>query len=502
MSRIANLAIFEGWLSGCKTINDLQSRIGDRIRLYKRYNHRIDLELSPELSEKRTPIGEPIRECVETLQDVGVLDKDTYVFVEIDQYEELGNISSRDSEGKIVDYRAVVNRALTKRDPLVSYRIGTRGHAWRQHGKVMGTSARLEEERDYKYVDLDALLRRDENQSNDVFQRFAADVFARRLQFANYSSNLINADSVLRGVFGPKLSALQKVNAYNLSRPERALKLDRDWRKSTRDQLNQLARQDLLSAKLGEVWIRQKGDVFDLDVSTRKLPWEAKEYWQKERRELAALHIASRTKQRTLWCGDREIIGLAGGNILVFLSLNQFVWDTWLQYKGVESLATDELPEISISAQAVGISKASQFWIEKVAAETGRSAERLRFINIVAEALAKRLLSDNRLSNPGQNGFSITKDELEKFPEIRRFLEELADYGNLLMLDHTTKEKDRRNRKKFYLNPIFCPRFNLPYIRTKEPYYARVSEVAQWMHQAGVDVSLAAGAEPENDKLL
>jgi hypothetical protein len=80
------------------------------------------------------------------------------VFVDIDQYEELGNISTGPRSG--IDYRSVVNRALARRDPRISYRIGSRRHSWRSHSKIMGSEGKLEEERDYKFVDLDLLLNR------------------------------------------------------------------------------------------------------------------------------------------------------------------------------------------------------------------------------------------------------------------------------------------------------------------------------------------------------
>ena len=173
-----------------------------------------------------------------------------------------------------------------------------------------------------------------------------------------------------------------------------------------------------------------------------------------------------------------------------------------MQYSDVTNFSRNELPEISISAQSTGIEKASKFWSEKVAMETGRSAERLRFTNVVAEFLAKKMHEDKKMSNPGETGFSVLVEELEQFPEALKFLEELADYGNFLMLDHTTKSKNRRIRKKFYLNPVFCPRFRIPYIRTKEPYYANIKQVLEWMHRSQVKINLGAPFTIEEQSLL
>lgn len=499
---LSNLPIWEGWLGDCGTFEELTSAIENRIRLYRRYLHRKDRELDESIKETRTQIGHPIRDCIIQLKSAGVIDQDTNVFVDIDQYEELGNISTRNTRGKSVDYRAVINRALAARDGTVSYRIGARGHTWRRHGKIQGTEARLEEERDYKYVDLDLLLKRKEDQTIDIFPDFANDVFIRRLKFSGYREDLLTGNDKLEEVYGPQLTATERVRRLNIREPARILKLPNEWRPETKKALNELATEDLLSAKLGEIWIRQKGDVYDLDCPKGKLPWEVKSYWKKERREAAALQIASQAQQRPYWCGAQEIIGLSGGNILVFLSLNQFIWDTWIQYAGDESEVRSALPKIAEIVQSIGILKASNFWIEKMAQETGRSSERLQFVNLVAEKLASRLFADDKLSNPGHTGFSLVEQEMKQFPQILRFLEELSDYGNMLMLDHTTKNRDRKHRKKFYFHPVFCPHFRIPYIRTKEPYYAKASEVASWIYDSGFNLSLTDNGQSTQQSLF
>ncbi|MCG2672789.1 hypothetical protein ACFPFP_38425 [Bradyrhizobium sp. GCM10023182] len=122
--------------------------------------------------------------------------------------------------------------------------------------------------------------------------------------------------------------------------------------------------------------------------------------------------------------------------------------------------------------------------MKKISQETGRSAERLRFVRGIADKFGIALLSSRKLSNPGHNGFSVTDEDLDRSPDVKDFLEELSDYGNLLVLKHTTKEKDRRCRRKWYLNPILCPNFKLPYKRLKEPRYVSAAEVADWMRKS------------------
>jgi len=64
-----------------------------------------------------------------------------------------------------------------------------------------------------------------------------------------------------------------------------------------------------------------------------------------------------------------------------------------------------------------------------------------------------------------------------------------VDYGDLLEGTHTTKNKDRAPRLKWYLNPLLCPYFRIPYIRTKEPVYTNLVTLAKELQQ---DVTAAA----------
>lgn len=134
--------------------------------------------------------------------------------------------------------------------------------------------------------------------------------------------------------------------------------------------------------------------------------------------------------------------------------------------------------------------------------QPGRSAERARFVEAVGNILRKKLLTDAKLSNPGRNGFSVLNREMADYPGIKGFLEQLADYGNVFMLPHTSKNRKDGPRTKFYFHPIFCPSLGIPYIRTKEPYYAGVKEVAEWIYQAGYEVSLKPSKAPEQEELF
>jgi hypothetical protein len=472
--------VWEGYLKGCADLIDIESKMRLRINSYRSFLHMNDQDFKQEIRETKTAIGDPISALVQCMIESQIIGERTNVFVHIDQYEELANITY--GPDSTIDYRAVINRALAKRDRFVSYRIGTRGHAWHSHAKIFGVQAKLEEERDYKFIDLDEKLRRDENAKNWIFPKFAADVFARRLRYADLTKSNDGA-ALLNVVFGEGLTPEQKGLRYGGKNRSRAVRPHETWPSSVRADLKQLAENSPLSARLGEAWILQKGII----ANVIEEPWNDRshQWWKKERIDLALLQIAGRCAQRPFWCGRSEVIDLSGGNILIFMSICQIIWDMWLQI-GSGDAEKVELKEIEPDIQAVGILQASQYWLKKISQETGRSSERLRFVRGIADKFSVSLLSNQKLSNPGHNGFSVADEDLERAPDVRDFLEELTDYGNLLMLRHTTKEKDRRSRRKWYLNPILCPQFKLPYKRLKEPRYVSAAEVADWMMQAGI----------------
>ncbi|MCK8463009.1 hypothetical protein MUY35_04000 [Aliiroseovarius sp. S1339] len=507
-SQIACLSVWEGWIADCASINELRLQLQRRAKLYRRFVHGKDLELSSEMFDTATPIGAPQIALAELLHSSGALDTDTNVFVDIDQYEELGNISSRDTPGKTVDYRAVINKALASRNPELSYRIGTRGYSWRSHGRIHGTSGNLEFMRDYKYIDLDQILKKDEDDSaraNNVFDDFAKDVFARRLRYAQFTFSDDQDEDLLEQVYGSNLTPMQKVNQeMGLREPEKYVKIDSNWSKETKEALIRLAKKDLYSAKLGEFWIRQKGDRENLDVRDEQLPWmrNSNRWWRKERANVLAVLVASQSRQKSIWGGAKEILELSGGSILVFLGINQFIWSTWLQRNDRPEISRSSLPTISVGVQSTAIHRASNAWYDMIFQQSGRSAERARFVKNVGDLLRHKILSDEKLSYPGANGFSVMNEELDNLPAVRGFLEQLADYANMLMLRHTTKNSGAGQRTKFYFHPIFCPTLGLPYVRTKEPYYARIREVADWIYKAGYDVPLAQNQQAQQEELF
>ena len=247
---------FMGTLEGCNSLQEIECRIRDRLNAYRRYLHVNDKELNSQIRESKTNIGEPLSEIVGFLKDTAVIGQDVAIFLHIDQYEELANISS--TEENSPDYRRIINRALARRDPAISYRIGTRGHAWRNHGFIFGVDAKLEEERDYKYVDLDVLLRRNENRKTWVFPEFVQDVFARRLKHAGLTSEKLTGLELLEHVFGKGMRPEDKAKKYGGTNRRRIIKTDVGWPEDFKTELVALAEEDPLTARLLEAWVLQQ----------------------------------------------------------------------------------------------------------------------------------------------------------------------------------------------------------------------------------------------------
>jgi hypothetical protein len=487
-------ASWMGYLQGADSWTALQERLFGRLSAYRDYLHYNSSELDPAIVRSKSAIGMPIAAMARHLKKSGVVRPDINFFVYIDQFEELANLE-RSTNTRAPDFRKLINRALARRDPSISYRIGARANAWARGTHIFGSTGRIEDERDYKLVSLNEMLRRPENRKYWIFPEFAADVFTRRLDYAGFlQSGKVESRQFLRTMFGSGISAPEKAKKYAGGSRSRAVKVDADWPEEIKKFILGLAEDDPLSARFSEAWYSQnrKRDVLTL-ASLKKKPWEAPaaQYWRKERVEHALFQIAGRCAQRVIWTGADDIVELSGGNILVFLSICQHIWAAYMRVEDDRQL---DLSKIDDDVQALGIFQASSHWVRKVSQETGRSGDRARFVRWLAGHFGALLMQDRALSNPGFNGFSVSIDDLEHYPNVHEFMSELADYGNLVEVPHTTKEKNRRARLKWYLNPIFCPHFRVPYKRLKEPEYIDGRSLLNWLSEAGVSPEICGSA--------
>ncbi len=475
-----------GYLNDVADFVSLRKKINQRIQTYREFINFNTAKIPPEVRVSKSSVGEPVGQSIEVLRRIGVLPVSVPVYVFIDQYEELAHLETWSLQRNLIgEYRSVVNKFLSTRDQRVSYRIGGRRYALKVL-KVFGTSAILEEERNFRIIDLDDLLRKKEHTRKWIFPRFAEDVFKRRLRHARYEFK--PNEDVIKLVFGKGPSAPELGMLYAQTRRQTAIDVESSWPVSVRRLLEDLANENPFSAKLGEAWVRQhitKSDWNLQDLQAR--PWEQspKRYWKKERTEQALLQIAARRSQRLLWAGEHDIIHLCGGNILVFVSICQSIWDTWLRSTPE---APDEhcIPEfIDHKIQDQGIFQASTYWYEKIPADPDGNT-RQRLIKYLGEKFRIMLVEDKNMSYPGHNGFSVGDSDLNQDYEVLALLLNAVDYGSLFQRPHTPKVRDMGKRTKWYLNPILSPYFQISLAHTKEPIYVKAAELRRWMEQAGV----------------
>lgn len=486
------LAKNEAWLGGMDRLKDLPSFIETlqaRERAYRRFLAYSDTELDERVAASLTQPGEPVCAAADALQAAGILTPDTEVFIHIDQYEELATIA--EPGGDSADYRSVINAMLNRRDASVSYKIGTRGYAYREHLNIFGTNANIERDRDYKLVDLDAKLRGNEVSSANIFPNFAQNVFERRMNLYHNRNVARDGNTRIKDTLGSTLSYAEKAKTLAGTAPRGILKIEPEWTKEMIAGLYALADENPLDAKLAEIWLRQKKsrEVIDRDTNV----W-GKDYWKKERRYVALIKIASAKRQRMIYSGEDDIVGLSGNNILSFLTICQHIWDAALQLRK-NTVDPVEIP-IRRDVQTIGVFQASRYALDRINNEYGRGGDRALFIGYVAAHLAESLSLDLKLSYPGHSGFSLTKEDLESDKEVDAFLKEAVDYGNLTYSEHTTKNRNRRQRVKFYLNPIYCPFVRLPFKREKEPKYVTCATIREWMTDARIKGMLPSSPRP------
>ena len=477
--------VFHGYLGKFHTLDELESKIRKRILTYKKYINCNITHLPSEILQTKTEIGDPINKLAYHLKQSKAISQDTNFFIRIDQYEELfymGGIGAPYNDL----YCQIINKAIASRSDDVSYRIGTRGYAWGVSNKVFGTNATLEVNRNYQEIDIDDILRRKEHTKSWIYPRFVEEVFQKRLQESgiNFDSK---ANKSLTFFFGKSRSAEEKAKEYAGKTPEKLITKEEWWPDEWSTFLNELARESPLQAKMAEAWSRQRDKVsviFDPKICNEK-PWNQKPYWLKERKQMALMQIAGKCIQRVYWGGEKDIVYLSGGNISTFLRICRFIWEEWTTSVVAEGKTSiSSLVQIPPEIQGVAIQKASSYFFKNISKEF-EGDFRKRFILYLGTKIANTLYNDKAMSNPGYTGFSLTDEAIEQNPDIHKVLSNLVGFSDLHDFPHTTRTSDRKPRTKYYLRPIYCPYFRIPYSRTKEPIYISAKELSLWIKEAG-----------------
>jgi len=494
--QLAKKSCWFGYLANCQDFASLCKLIDKRIAIYRSY-HQYNGELGSDIQSTKTNIGEPIAATSDMLKQAEIIGEDVPVFIRIDQLERLYRSDVlRPSLGH--QYRRMINKAVGTRDSRVFYKIGTRTHAWDDDLLMFGTEDRLELMRDFRSIDLDAQMRRLEDKKTWLFPQFANDALFRRLRHSGIAEDIgdsaLKEDAIAR-IFGPTLPPQDIAREYvdgGKANASAILRLDSecpdDWQKL----ILEIFKNSPLEAVMAVAWSKQsgagekKGKRLENPAPATR-PWE-KPYWRKERVRQALMQLAARNQQRLKWAGKDQILNLSGGNISIFLSICHEVWDAFLRSerrKGREGKYDPLAHHIDRDIQTIGIQTASDFWYNKIV-EQPNGHDRQRFVDILGVEFRKRMLDDNSMSYPGGNGFSLSNKNLDQCQPVKNFLYDAADYGDLLERPHTTKEKNREPRTKWYLAPILSPHYQIPESHVKEPLYSEMEDVIAWIKSADI----------------
>ena len=386
--------------------------------------------------------------------------------------------------------RGVVMKMLSERGQQVSYRVGARPYSLYPDFAAFRAGSPAEEMRNFNIIDIGKVLGSKESRPG-LFRAFCEDVFRRRLDYRAHT-----AASLLSVVFGRSETPEVKARRYVKSNPSNVITSQDRIGAEYESVLADIAARNPLSARLGVAWVlqqsaRKKGDVRAEAVAAEPWNLRRRRWWKKERSQQALLQLAASQRQRMKWYGPRDIVALSGGNILVFLSVCQFIWAE--HGRCISELGHGEEPPKGIAAitQDVGIQEASPYWFRKIKADPNGGDDRHRFIGVLGTKLRTGLREDRRMSYPGATGFSLSERELEANEDVSVFLSRCVAYGVLESFRHTAKSKHRGQSRKWYLFPILTPYFQLPTHRTKEPKYLRVSVLREWLRTA--DVSSVSG---------
>lgn len=483
------------FLAGLGSVEAARRLLSDRIEAYKQLITSPRNRLTPKMEQSRKILGEPLTAATKALRASGVLEESTNVFITLDQFETLERKTSYpDDEARVLGFIRTVDELIAGRERAVSYRLGTRPNA----------SLRISEEsRDYSVVNLDLILQRKEHGRrgrNDLFYRLAEDAFRRRIATSDLPdrARIVGSPSPLRNVFGKSPGVAERGELVAPKRRERAIVLDTTWPADVREALKKLSARDVISARLGEAWVRQrlaKNEEINPGewATSNEPPWEteSKRWWKKERLALAALQVAAKNSQRLQYFGDADIVLLSGENILVFVSICREIWECDARFSALQSDRQHrEVRTFSAERQAEGIRDASRSWRDK--AMTRPDGDTLqRLLDELGKRLHTQLIQDRSLSYPGANGISLAKQAFEDDRQVMNLFYAATAEGFLLQRDHTPKDTRRGKSIKWYTHPILAPYYELTVQHTKEPLYLSVKKLRSWL-EPHVLVPLAA----------
>ena len=462
-----------------------------RIDRYLQFFNGRPKDLGNDIRDTQTQsLGQPVADAVTILKRMGCLAQGTRMLIMLDQFEQLLEMEASLPNRPYRLLRDTIDQALHRREPTLSFRIGTRPYAWQDmEGQAL---------RDYHPLNLDEMLARKEHGNRDLFPNLASDVFARRLKAFGYDQ-IADAADPIDAVFGAYPKPRERVKQIGPNTNWSAkISIPKEVDTEIAARIREIAIDNPLEAKLGVAWAMQNLDkcrVSDFPLEVDELFWnrnEEKKWWKKERLWIAILQLAADNRQKIVFFGKKDILDLSSGNILVFASICQHIWECWIRSlvnpKNRATRWEDNLP-IERKLQNEGIQSASNTWHRKISEETWIGDTLLSFMDEMGNWLRRELNDDRSMSYPGGNGISLANRDVNSLPEVRQVLSEASGRGFLLQRKHTPKVRERGESKKWYPHPILVPYYELTLNRTKEPRYLKASDLLPWLVRAGVDIA-------------
>ena len=482
---LANEPFIHKLMVGDVTAKATIHALSNRIEGYLKYFNGRPKELPPEILDTQTQsLGQPLADAVAILKQHGCLASSTRVLISIDQFEQLLELEASLPDRPYGLLRDTIEQAMHRREPALSFRIGTRPYAWQQ---ITGEALR-----DYHRLDMDEMLRKTEHGNRHLFSDLASDVFDRRLRSYGYEDIADSSEDTLAAVFGqyPKPATRVKHIGPNANW-SRVISVPNEIGEEQCLRIREIAVEDPLEAKLAVAWELQQyanGGTASLEQTIGQLPWNKpeKRWWKKERLWLAILQLAADNRQKIVMFGKKDIIDLSGSNILVFGSICQHIWECWIRDLARKKADAQLTLPIDYKLQNEGILKASDTWHQKISEERWIGDTLFAFLDEMGTWLRGRQIDDKAMSYPGGNGISLANRELVAYPDVKRLLSEATGRGFLLQRKHTPKNRARGESTKWYLHPILAPYYELTINLTKEPLYISGGDVQKWLERAGV----------------
>ena len=466
---------------GAKTLEELSERCTARLEVWRSFlNANIDKVPDSVWSTKSSDTV-PLHEMGNLLELLGGGGgKKLPLFVVIDQYEELPKLNRPFG----IVLQRIVNTLVKARDPVVFYKIGARTYDWGKELRVWGSDSPIEVRRDYVVVDLGDVLMRKENSNGWLFPKLATDVAYRRLTVQGHFKVRRSQIEDMLGPWSPEKEA----GLYFRNKNRRVAVIPK-ISESVRGRIIAICGKHAspLQLRLASAWaIEQIQKRVPESVILSKLsgrPW-SRQWWAKERKEIALIQIASFANQKRLYFGWNTVLYLSGANISAFLMICSEIWDSATRMD-VSPLRRKALP---YRVQSDGIWNASKNWYERDKIENAGGTRRYQVVNNLGSAIGDFVVRDLGISNPGHTGFSLRETDLfnsQEGQQVALFLNEAVSWAVFEERRHKSKQREGAARRKWYLHPLISPTFSVPFRRVKEPFYAAIDQVSQWLKATG-----------------